>query len=1124
MKTWTRILFGATALTSIAFAAPALAAGLDDTVNFQIAPGSLDEALIAYGKQADLQVISASTAVRGKHTAGIEGATTPREALAMLLRDSGLSFVASGPNTVTVTADPQSGSAAGDGADGGTVAALVVTAQKKEENIQDVPIAISAFTEKALEEQKIEGGFDLVKAVPNVTFSKNNFSGYNFSIRGIGTKAVSVTTDPGVAVSFNSTTLIRNRLFEQEYFDIERVEVLRGPQGTLYGRNATAGVVNVISAKPNLHEFSGMLKGEVGNYNAKRLSATVNVPLVDDKLAIRLAGASTVRDGYGINLYNNKPADGRDLWSLRTTVSFKPTDAIRIDLIWERFNEDDNRSRTGKQMCTRDPGAAMIGSFDMTPYNDQARGIFSQGCLPGSLYNEAAFSTPNGMAIPFVSLLASGLGTIGTTFDNMSQTIKVIPADSDPYGRTMQSHDLRALYSQLEAVYRAKADLLELNFEVHPSDSLTFVSQTAYDKDKIYSTQDYNRYATLPVISDSSNVGFWRRVNGVLQWQQDYKDFSPGGFFCDPQLGCSNSIMGMDLSRAKSQQFSQEFRLQSDFKGPLNFSVGATYTSYKTVEDYYVFFNGITMAAIKGINAGAFGGNDPSKRTLYPDCNVSSPVYARYGIDVPDGIVCTPIETNPIGSLNDTGRNYFRSRNPYNLGSRGVFGELYWEFSSAAKLTAGLRYTDDRKKFTPIPSETLLSDPTRLSGYSDLYPPQILSWFAGLPVFGVPSGGEVYPALPVEKREWKEVTGRLGVDWNPELSFTDHTLVYAFYSRGYKGGGLNPPPVGLNYQAAEAAGIVYGGSAPREFRPEFVNAFELGTKNTLLGGALVLNATGFFYDYRDYQVSKIVDRTANNENFDAKVWGVELEGLFQPNAHLRLNGSIGYLDTALAKGSKSIDVMNRTAGHADWVVRKPVITLTSNCIVPVAVQEALLLKDESPIQKYPGSAAVACPGGGVIGDNIRGDGNIYDRSGYYGVTYDPADHPEAHYGAGFDTDVSGHELPNSPHWTVTLGAQYSFEFLDSWKATVRSDFYWQSQQWARIYALPIDKLHAWKNANVSLLIERPDDGLAFELYAKNVFNDTPITDTFINSDDTALTTNIFVLDPRLLGLSIKKQF
>src|SRR3546814_2159860 len=103
-------------------------------------------------------------------------------------------------------------------------------------------------------------GSELVRAVPNVSFSKSNFASYNFSIRGIGTKALSVASDPAVAVSFNNTPLIRNRLFEQEYFDVERVEVLRGPQGTLYGRNATGGVVNMI---PNIAKRSDEQTSEI---------------------------------------------------------------------------------------------------------------------------------------------------------------------------------------------------------------------------------------------------------------------------------------------------------------------------------------------------------------------------------------------------------------------------------------------------------------------------------------------------------------------------------------------------------------------------------------------------------------------------------------------------------------------------------------------------------------------------------------------------------------------------------------------------------------------------------------------------------------------------------------------
>src|SRR3546814_9798315 len=109
-------------------------------------------------------------------------------------------------------------------------------------------------------------GSELVRAVPNVSFSKSNFASYNFSIRGIGTKALSVASDPAVAVSFNNTPLIRNRLFEQEYFDVERVEVLRGPQGTLYGRNATGGVVNMIPNIAKHGDFAGDLQLETGHF------------------------------------------------------------------------------------------------------------------------------------------------------------------------------------------------------------------------------------------------------------------------------------------------------------------------------------------------------------------------------------------------------------------------------------------------------------------------------------------------------------------------------------------------------------------------------------------------------------------------------------------------------------------------------------------------------------------------------------------------------------------------------------------------------------------------------------------------------------------------------------------
>ncbi|MGE5565305.1 MAG: TonB-dependent receptor plug domain-containing protein [Parcubacteria group bacterium] len=1115
-----RLLAGVSAAVILAGAA---AAHAEDRTAINIAPQPLASALYQFGGQTGLQVMFAPSLAERKSTVGVNGETDVRLAMAHLLEGTGLTFRREGDIFVIMDAnDPQSAGAAGDGADAGTVAALVVTAQKREENIQDVPIAISAFTEKSLQEQKIEGGFDLLKAIPNVSFSKNNFSGYNFSIRGIGTKAISVTTDPGVAVEFNSTPLIRNRLFEQEYFDVERVEVLRGPQGTLHGRNATAGVINVISAKPVMNEFNGWLKGEIGNYNTKRLSAMVNVPLVNDKVAIRFAGAATMRDGFTINLFDNTHDDGRNLWSARMTVGFNPTENIRTNLIWERFEEDDDRSRTSKQLCTPDPGPEKVGNRTITLGAGASlavqRGIYSQGCLPGSLYDDAAYGAPNGFAIPFIAALAQTLtGTLG--FDSRYTTspfsvvyLTALKYAVDPYGGVTQSHDLRAIYSRLHPTYQAKTDVLEWNTDIRLGDHLSVTVQTGYSKDRIYSTQDYNRYTTVPSFNDTTYAITWTLApNGDQVFvTSGFHDLVPGGVFCDPQLGCSDTIVGEDLSRARSEQFTQEIRVASDFQGPLNFVLGGNFLRYRTVEDYYVFNNGITLAGVVGLNGGPAGAgfynpSAPDRFTTNPDCSIAPAERP--------GPLCVPIENNPIANIQDVGHNYFLSKNPYVLTSKSVFGEIYWDVSGRLKLTTGVRYTDDRKRFTSIPSQTLLTprDYVGLQQQSDWY----RAYFLSLPFTG---SGFGYPVEGVSSREWKEVTGRLGVEWRPELQFADQTLVYAFYARGYKGGGFNPPRPGFNYEEAAFEGNVYAFAAPPEFDPEFVNSFEVGSKNTLLGGGAVLNATAFFYDYKGYQISKIVDRSAYNENFDARVWGVELEGVFSPTRNLRLNASLGYLDTALDDDSKSIDVMNRTAGHTDWILVKPAVTLPSNCIVPVYIAELAGAAWGNEL-----TSSYACPGGGPLGGNLTGKPPFY-ASLPGGITYDPADHPEANYGAGFYSDVSGHELPNSPHFTVTLGAQYSFELLENWRGTIRADGYWQSQSWARVYELPIDKLHGWYNANLSVWVERPDDGLKIEFYVKNLLDETPITDAFINSDDSALTTNVFTLDPRLIGLSIRKEF
>ena len=270
---------------------------------------------------------------------------------------------------------------------------------------------------------------------------------------------------------------------------------------------------------------------------------------------------------------------------------------------------------------------------------------------------------------------------------------------------------------------------------------------------------------------------------------------------------------------------------------------------------------------------------------------------------------CVYIDPNPIGSLNNEGHNYFLSQNPYTLNSYAAFGEAYYNIANDLKLTAGLRWTDDRKHFIDIPSEL------DVNGYG-------------------------YPSTGVVNQQWGQWTGRFAANWTPKLDFTDQTLIYASYAHGYKAGGANPP--GAVLLVFNSVSDVTNPVHPPTFKPEFIDAFELGSKNTLLDGALTLNGDIFYYNYEQYQISEIVDRSAINLNFDAHVKGAEIESAWEPVPGLRFNFAGGWEDTALAKGSQAVDLMDRTAGNPDWIVVKPFPTQASNCILPVYVVLAYL--------------------------------------------------------------------------------------------------------------------------------------------------------------------------------------
>jgi len=1108
---------------------------------FNISGGDLASALDAYVAQTGVQLILSEDAVKGARTRGVKGNLSPDEALSRLLsgtgftthrEDGAIGIVRSLTQSQADVLPLQLAQAAPARA---SVETVTVTSSKLGgADVQSIPIAITALSQEQLTSRQIAGGPDLIKEVPNLTFTKTNFTGYSINIRGIGTQAISVTTDPAVAVSFNDTPFIRNHFFEQEFYDVAQVEVLRGPQGTLYGRNATAGVVNVTSAVPTDH-FEAMGSADVGNYKNRRLEGMINLPLAGDKLMLRLAGEWTKRDGYSFNSLTDSSIDGRDLWSGRASVRWQPAENFHADFVWEHFQEDDDRMRSAKQLCKRfSPPTSVLGqATDVRPaVYLGAEAYLNQICAPGSLYSSDAFGVPDSLALPYYGgLSGASIGAVENPLTFSSGT------HADAYAGTTQSHNLRVIESSLEPQYKAKNDTLELNAEWRIAPSLSLHSETGYNRDFLWSTEDFNRFNTQPGVFEyypfitadlTTPDGNYRCFDGTLSVGGNFcanpDRADQTGYFCDPQLGCSNRLVGEDLAEERSWQLSQEVRLSSDFQGPFNFSFGGNYMHYETDENYYVFFNTLSMyAAVDGL-AGRNGvpwipGVSHNQRCIGNGHQLTS-------VDtVTNPEMCLGyIDPNPITSLDNQGHNYFLSQNPYNLNSYAIFGETYYNVTKDVKITAGLRWTDDQKHFTEIPSELLTL------GY------------------GYPSSGAI-------DQEWKKWTGRIVADWSPKISFTDQSMFYASYAHGYKAGGANPPSaILLQYQTGDISDPTH----PATFEPEYNDAFELGTKNSLLDGGLTFNGDVFFYNYRGYQISQIVDRTSVNLNFDATVKGAEIQASWEPVPGLKFGLSGGYQDARLASGSKAIDLMDRTAGNPNWILVKPFVTQASNCIAPAYVVAYLFNPDNAdghfvensipyltslcgvaynqhldPISgktytAYPeGNIAVGPFGGPPINPTYPGFDPLAGTPGdpyvgqnvYNGVDYGPT----PNNGAGFYKNIGGNELPNAPHFTTSFTADWSIPVSADWAATLHSDFYWQSQSWARVFNAVNDRIHGYTNVNLALILNNAS-GWQLMGYVKNVFNTTAITGTFLNSDDTGLTTNIFLTDPRLFGVRVTKNF
>lgn len=286
---------------------------------------------------------------------------------------------AAGAGDTTKTAAPQVDPAGG-------VPDIIVTAEKRSTNLQRTPISVTAVSGDQLQQQQVRTLVDVQALVPGVKIGDNN--GYaQITVRGVGVSGFHPASDSAVSVNVNDVYIARPIAQLTSMFDVSSLEVLRGPQGTLYGRNATAGAVNIATVRPT-DQWSGFVRGAYGNFNTINLEGAVGGPIAGDTLLFRVAAFVDKNDGRGKNLATGNGVDDRNARGVRVTLVFVPTTSAKATLIAEHYFERDHanaRHYFGADQDIGGPGvypglptSQTLGGYVAPDLRDIAAGIDPQ--------------------------------------------------------------------------------------------------------------------------------------------------------------------------------------------------------------------------------------------------------------------------------------------------------------------------------------------------------------------------------------------------------------------------------------------------------------------------------------------------------------------------------------------------------------------------------------------------------------------------------------------------------------------------------------------------------------------------------------------------------------------------
>jgi iron complex outermembrane recepter protein len=435
---------------------------------------------------------------------------------------------------------------------------IIVTATKREQTLQEIPISVSVTSGATLEQAQIRDVLDLKTVVPSLRVSQlQNSSSSTFIIRGFGNGDNNFGIEPSVGVFIDGVFRSRSASSLNDLANVQRIEVLNGPQSTLFGKNASAGVISVVTRAPQ-YKFGGSAEATYGNYNAFTLKGDVTGPIIADKMAFAIDGSYSRRDGYAriVNL-NNEELSDRNRWTARGQLLIEPNEDIKIRMIGDY-------SKIDEVCCT-------VSTLVAGP---TAAAVFGVG------------------------------GALSTDFFSYNAFLNQAPLNEvDNYGGSVQ-----------------------MDWDMGP---VSLTSITAYRKLKNFVSQDVD-FTSVDVVREIRD----QRVD----------------------------------------TFTQEFRITSDFDGPVNFLLGGFYFDEK-----------VDQASELNLGAGA-----RPFFTLLARAASGNPAFTFNGVETGLGLPQNSIFS--VGAFTDE---------DYSLDNQSwsIFGTVDFEPIEGLVFTGGFNYTKDKKDF-----------------------------------------------------------------------------------------------------------------------------------------------------------------------------------------------------------------------------------------------------------------------------------------------------------------------------------------------------------------------------------------------------------------------------------------